>query len=337
DHRELREQVLPLLAHVEQRVFLERTSFFRLLDFHVGDLAGERLVEHAGHMGVLLEAGLDRPEVDLLLLQRGVVAQQLVLTAIQTGDDALDVVLCGLVAAEVVVDLAAERYALEETPTLLHVTRGVQVLDLQAERDEGARDLRALRQRALLQGGDGPIEESAGSLGGTTDLFVAHAADRGDLAFELRRLGLEIGERLDVGVDGGIDTRGRSLVDLDRRACLFGGDGRDGRGWLEYEFVGSVRLRRHCHARWTSYKPWTQPDGGLLQLWLPWLLVGGRCWRHDRDARAGDGGARAWTDRHRVVPGGQCRSGTEWVGAQVHLQRQLASGRDPHARPPDLD
>src|SRR5439155_18253745 len=67
-----------------------------------------------------------------------------------------------------------------------------------------------------------------------------------------------------------------------------------------------------------------------------WLLVGGRCWRHDRDARAGNGGARAWTDRHRVVPGGQCRSGTEWVGAQVHLQRQLASGRDPHARPLDL-
>ncbi len=46
--------------------------------------------------------------MDLLLVERGVVAQQLVLAAVEAGDDGFDVVLRRLVAAEVVVDLVAE-------------------------------------------------------------------------------------------------------------------------------------------------------------------------------------------------------------------------------------
>src|ERR687885_361545 len=49
-----------------------------------------RSAEPGGHVGVLLQPTLHLPEVCLFLLERGVVPQQLVLTAIEASDDRLD-------------------------------------------------------------------------------------------------------------------------------------------------------------------------------------------------------------------------------------------------------
>ena len=65
------------------------------------------VVEMLGQVGVLAQAAHDRPEVDLLLLDRGVVALQLVLAVVERGDDRVEVVLAGLVLVEVVAQLVA--------------------------------------------------------------------------------------------------------------------------------------------------------------------------------------------------------------------------------------
>ena len=119
---ELRQEVLPLLADVEKGVFLEREGLVGLTRLHLGNLLREQLIERSGHHRVLLEAGLHRPQVRLFLLERGVVTHQLVLAAVQTVDDRLDVVLRRLIAAEVLVHLVAEWHLAEQAAPLLQVT-----------------------------------------------------------------------------------------------------------------------------------------------------------------------------------------------------------------------
>src|SRR5262249_7917917 len=135
---------------------------------------------------------------------------------------------------------------------LLEVARGVELLDLLAQRGQRAGDLRALGHGALLQRRERSVEEAAGGFRGATDLVVAHPTDRGDFALELRGLRLQRGQRSGVRVDGGGDPRRGRFVHLDGRGRLLVGYRLDWRGWLENELVSRLRLGRGSHSGWSS-------------------------------------------------------------------------------------
>ena len=80
------------------------------------------------------------PEVHLLLLERGVVEAQLVLTVVERLDDPVEVRLRALVLAEVVDELVAERDHAEQLLDARRLLR-VEVLDGAAQIEQRRRDL----------------------------------------------------------------------------------------------------------------------------------------------------------------------------------------------------
>ena len=87
------------------------------------DLGHQGVVEALGEVRVLAQAAHDRPQVDLLLLDRRVVVLELVLPVIERGDDGVELVLARTVLVEVVAQLVArtERQQAEELVGAEHV------------------------------------------------------------------------------------------------------------------------------------------------------------------------------------------------------------------------
>jgi hypothetical protein len=78
DDRQLSQQILALLAHVEQRVFFERPSLLGIGSLECGDGPRQRLIQPSRHEHVLLESGLHRPQIRSLLFQGGIVPKEFV-------------------------------------------------------------------------------------------------------------------------------------------------------------------------------------------------------------------------------------------------------------------
>ena len=244
-HRELGEQVLVLLAHVEEDVLLEGGRLLGVGGLQRGDLRGQPRVEPLGDVDVLVQPTHGVPEVLLLHVERDVVLLELVLTVAQRVQDAVQVALRRLVLAEVVVDPVTER---DHPEDLLAPARlgGVEVLDGPAQVEQGLADLAGLAEAALLERLDRRPEQPVARLGGAADVVVAHRPHIGRLGVERRRLGLGREERGHVALDLGVQTgdgrggdlrrhlrRGGLVDDADRRRRLEGQDRRRAGRWRQ--------------------------------------------------------------------------------------------------------
>ena len=141
-HRQLRQQILVLLSDVEQHVVLERLGAFGIGCLDLGDPRRERCVEVLDDVHVLRESLHRLPELQLLLLERGVVLAELVLALVQGIQDRIDVGLRALVAVEVVAQLIAERNDAEQLAYARRL-RGIEALDGLAQVEQRLRDLGA--------------------------------------------------------------------------------------------------------------------------------------------------------------------------------------------------
>ena len=221
--RELRQQVLVLLAGVEQHVLAQRLGLVGIGGLDLGDLRDERRVEMLGDVGVLGETLHRLPQVQLLLLERGVVLAQLVLAVVERLDDRVEMRLRRLVAVEVVAELVAERDQAQQLVGAGGLLR-VEVLDRAPQVHEGRRDLAALGERTLLHGPDRRGEQPVRRVGRGLDVGVAHLADVGRLLREGGAVHVERHDALDVGGDLLVQRRQRRGVDRHHAGRLRRGD-----------------------------------------------------------------------------------------------------------------
>jgi hypothetical protein len=90
-HRHLGEQVGDLLACVEQHVLAHHARLFRVAGVQLRRLGLQRRVQLLADVDVFLQPLHQAPQVGLFLLDGGVVAQQLVLAALEAVDDGVQV------------------------------------------------------------------------------------------------------------------------------------------------------------------------------------------------------------------------------------------------------
>ena len=182
--RLLGQQVLVLLAHVEQHVVAQRLRPLGIGRLDLGDLRGERGVESLGDVDVLGEPLHRLPEMHLLLLERRVVLAQLVLAVVERLDDRVDVRLRALVLAEVVAR-SCRRTGSSRGACLAPVACfGSRSSIVRRRSISVAGDLGALAQRTVLHRAHRRREQPVRRLGRRTDVVVAH---RGDVARPSRR------------------------------------------------------------------------------------------------------------------------------------------------------
>ena len=246
----LRGEILRFLANVEEAVLAQRLRPLRILLLHLPDASIECGIHPAGEVEVLLEPVHHGPQVDLLLLDRGIVLEQLVLPPVERLHDRVEMTLGRLVLAEVIAQPVAQRQDAEEPATVEQpAVRRVEIFDRAPQLEESAGDggfvLRA-GQRA-----DRPIEHSIGHAGGLLDLFVAERVDAVNLFLEGFRTRISGQQRVEVGSHGGVEARGRLWVERDHR-----GRGRGRVGWRQRKV--RVRLDRRAH----GLAPFAKPVGG---------------------------------------------------------------------------
>ena len=237
--RHLGEQVLVLLADVEEHVLTERFCSLGVGRLDLGDLGSEGGVEVLGEVDVLPEPLHRLPEVGLLLFERGVVLAELVLPLVQRVEDRVEVRLRALVPVEVVPQLVAEGDHPEE---LLDpgCFLGVEVLDGVAQLQQRVRDLGTLVEPTFRHRLHRPLQHAVADLGRGADVGVAHRADALGLGRELGGLGVE--------ADEAVDVLARHLVEPGQRRCVQRhharrGGGLDGRHRLRW-FEDERRRRR---------------------------------------------------------------------------------------------
>jgi hypothetical protein len=166
---------------------------------------------------VLVQPGHRVPELLLLQVQRGVVLAELVLAVPECVQDPLEVALCALVLAEVVLDLVPERDHPEQFLGPGGLLR-VQVLDRTAELEQGLAHRRALGQSAALQRLHRRGQQPIGALRGVPDVRVAHAAHVGRLRGELGRARRGRHQRGEEGVDLRVQPGQRGRIHRRRQA-----------------------------------------------------------------------------------------------------------------------
>jgi len=137
----------------------------------------------------------------IFFFNRGVVPHELILAAIQALDDGLDVGLSRLILSEVVAYLIAKWYAIEKSSTPAQILRRIEHLNLLAEGKQRAGNLGSLGERTFFQGHSRSVEKATRGGGRAPNLLAPHVTDRLDLTLELRRLSLEIDNRVDKFVD----------------------------------------------------------------------------------------------------------------------------------------
>mmetsp|Transcript_20818 Transcript_20818/g.79831 ORF Transcript_20818/g.79831 Transcript_20818/m.79831 type:complete len:426 (-) Transcript_20818:3821-5098(-) len=196
---QLGEQVGHLLARVEQHLLAHDAGLLGVAGLQRAGLGIELAVQLLADVHILLQPLHQRPEVDLLLLDGRVVAQQFVLAALERFDDGVQVALGALVAVEVVGQLVAQRDHAEDLAHAEQVAlaRRVQRLDLAAQVDQGLADLRALVEHAVLQRADRPLQHPVGDRSRGLDVLDAHRVDALDGLLELGMLAVVGGDVVD--------------------------------------------------------------------------------------------------------------------------------------------
>ena len=89
--RHLSEQVCDLLARVKEHFFAHHTRLLGIGGLQLARLGLELGVELLADVNVLFQSLHQRPDVDLFLLDRRVIAQQFVLAALERFDDRVQV------------------------------------------------------------------------------------------------------------------------------------------------------------------------------------------------------------------------------------------------------
>ena len=106
-------------------------------------------IELSGHVDVLLQVALDRPDVDLFLLDRRVVLAQLVLAAVKRLHDRVQMTLGRLISTEVITQAFAQRNQPKEVLRIEQVMRRrIEVFDRTPKLDQRLRNGDALAEGA---------------------------------------------------------------------------------------------------------------------------------------------------------------------------------------------
>src|SRR5207237_3882126 len=106
---ELGGEILRFLANVKEAVLAQRLRPLRILLLHLLDASIECGIHPASEVEVLLESIHDGPQVELLLLDCGIVLEQLVLPTVERLDDRVEMTLGRLVLSEVIAQPVAQR------------------------------------------------------------------------------------------------------------------------------------------------------------------------------------------------------------------------------------
>ena len=132
-------EILRFLANVEEAVLAQRLRPLRILLLHLPDASIECGIHPAGEVEVLLEPVHHGPQVDLLLLDRGVVLEQLVLPPVERLHDRVEVTLGRLVLSEVIPKPVAQRQDAEEPATVEQpAVGGVEVFNSTPQLEQSA-------------------------------------------------------------------------------------------------------------------------------------------------------------------------------------------------------
>src|SRR5439155_16851253 len=135
--------------NVEEDILAQQ---FRSRGVRLADLIDYSLkcgIELSGHVDVLLQVALDRPDVDLFLLDRRVVLAQLILAAVKRLHDRVQMTLGRLISAEVITRAFAQRNQPKEVLRIEQVmSRRIEVFDRTPKLDQRLRNGDALAEGA---------------------------------------------------------------------------------------------------------------------------------------------------------------------------------------------
>ena len=226
-----------LLPDVEQHVVAQCLGPLRVGGLEVGDGGREARVEALGDVDVLVEARHRVPELLLLEVERGVVLAELVLAVAQRVQDAVEVLLGGLVLAEVVGRPGRRRGACPSSFLAPVASLGSRSSTVRRSSSRVEPTLDPSERPPSWSARTGDFSSRLRGLGRLADVAVAHRAHVGRLRRELRRARRRGHQRVEEAVDLRVEarqgSRPRRRVPSGGAAVAATGSGGGGRGQRE--------------------------------------------------------------------------------------------------------